>query len=281
MAGFVNTPSVPGSPFDHEAPSYDERFEANRVTHHIRQAVWKSCLQRFSPGDHVLDIACGTGTDAVMLARHGIRVTAFDGSPAMIDLARKKVRSSGLAGMVDVHCVSFDGMDAFQGLLFDGAISNFGGLNCAPSLPGVLESLHALLKPGRYFIASFLNSLCLWETLAFFLRGDMHQALRRQRKDGVEARVGESGRVRVRYYSLRELHNLLGPGFAVRRSYALNVLSPPPNSRSFASEHPSLTSVLLRFDDLVRSAPPWRGFGDHIVVEAQHQNSHYHHRVTL
>lgn len=52
---------------------------------------------RHGAGRHsVLDCACGTGTDAVALARAGYRVWASDGSEAMVDAARRRVTEAGV-----------------------------------------------------------------------------------------------------------------------------------------------------------------------------------------
>ena len=42
------------------------------------------------------DLACGTGTTALLLARRGIRMFGVDLSPAMCRLARQKARHAGL-----------------------------------------------------------------------------------------------------------------------------------------------------------------------------------------
>lgn len=50
----------------------------------------------------VLDIGCGPGDVMLRLAaaRPTVRITAIDGSPAMIELARKAVRSGGFQGQI-------------------------------------------------------------------------------------------------------------------------------------------------------------------------------------
>ncbi len=48
------------------------------------------------PGDRVLDIGCGTGTLAVMMAIKGARVEGFDLSKSMLDVAQQKVNSAGM-----------------------------------------------------------------------------------------------------------------------------------------------------------------------------------------
>ncbi|MEN6480231.1 MAG: class I SAM-dependent methyltransferase [Anaerolineales bacterium] len=48
-----------------------------------------------APGHRWLELACGTGTVAVALARRGWEVTGVDGSAAMLDQARAKAEAAG------------------------------------------------------------------------------------------------------------------------------------------------------------------------------------------
>jgi SAM-dependent methyltransferase len=51
-------------------------------------------------GSPILELACGTGRVLLPLARGGYRVTGVDVSPAMLDVARRKVAAESLAGRV-------------------------------------------------------------------------------------------------------------------------------------------------------------------------------------
>ncbi|WP_433798877.1 class I SAM-dependent methyltransferase [Actinomycetospora sp. CA-084318] len=55
----------------------------------------------------VLDLGCGAGEHAVLLARHGYDVLAADASPTAVDQARDRARASG----VDVSFVVADAFD--------------------------------------------------------------------------------------------------------------------------------------------------------------------------
>ena len=46
----------------------------------LRGRVWQTLERTFTPGQHILELACGTGEDALWLAQRGIQVTATDGS---------------------------------------------------------------------------------------------------------------------------------------------------------------------------------------------------------
>ncbi len=54
-------------------------------------------LRRRHPFDSVLDVACGNGMHAMMLAEMGVAVTAADISEAMLDQARRRAAEAHLA----------------------------------------------------------------------------------------------------------------------------------------------------------------------------------------
>src|SRR5437764_10900547 len=56
-------------------------------------------------GRRVLDYGCGHGMAAVVLARAGAAVTAFDLSPGYVDEARERAAACGVA----IECVVADG----------------------------------------------------------------------------------------------------------------------------------------------------------------------------
>lgn len=59
-----------------------------------REVVRPGVTELLSPqaGDVILDIACGNGNYSAFMAKRGAKVLAFDQSPAMIALARKRQR---------------------------------------------------------------------------------------------------------------------------------------------------------------------------------------------
>lgn len=64
----------------------DHSNEFHRKT--VRPKVTE--LLDIQPDDYVLDVACGNGNYSAFLAEHGANVVAFDYSPKMIDLAKKR-----------------------------------------------------------------------------------------------------------------------------------------------------------------------------------------------
>ncbi|GIH23239.1 SAM-dependent methyltransferase [Acrocarpospora phusangensis] len=78
--------------FDDE-PDHGLRAEVTR-------AAWDRRLRAWAPPGpaDVLDVGCGTGSLAVLLAAAGHRVTGVDLAPQMIELARGKMAAAELAG---------------------------------------------------------------------------------------------------------------------------------------------------------------------------------------
>jgi SAM-dependent methyltransferase len=94
------------------------------------------------PGQHVLDVAAGTGNVATVAAHAGALVTATDLSPGMIALGR--MRTEGLS-------VSWSEADAqalpFGDGSFDVALSAFGAM-FAPDQPKAAAELLRVIEPG-------------------------------------------------------------------------------------------------------------------------------------
>jgi SAM-dependent methyltransferase len=56
---------------------------------------------RIAPGTSLLDVACGAGQLAIPAARAGVKVTAIDLAPNLVEQARKRAAEEGLAVLVD------------------------------------------------------------------------------------------------------------------------------------------------------------------------------------
>lgn len=262
------TPGHVERAFDDVAASYDATFENNPVTESIRRVVWSRLNTAFSSGDRVLELNCGTGTDALMLAGRGVHVTATDASPAMIEQVRNKLRTHAASANVHPLVLNVESMGELQGESFNGAFSNFAGLNCTHQLVHVIEELANLITPGSKFVACLLNRVSLWEMLSYGSRLQFSKALRRFDPSGVEARVGDRT-IRVKYYSPKEFAEMIGPWFEVEEISGLSILSPPPNSSKFIRKHATITRRLLAFDERVRSTRPFNALGDHFLCVAR------------
>jgi SAM-dependent methyltransferase len=94
-------------------------------------------------GKRVLDYGCGHGMAAVVLARAGATVTAFDLSPGYVSEARERARANG----VGVECVVADGEELpFPDASFDAVWGN--AILHHLDLTRAGRELRRVLKPG-------------------------------------------------------------------------------------------------------------------------------------
>src|SRR5262245_4251550 len=71
----------------------------------------------------VLDVGCGTGSLAVMMARNGARVLGIDTSEPMLEVARQRVAREGLADRVELRRLSAMEIDTLPRGAFDFVVS--------------------------------------------------------------------------------------------------------------------------------------------------------------
>ena len=95
-------------------------------------------------GATVLDLGCGPGGAAKCFADKGFKVTAVDGSPEMVRIAREQ---TGL----DVELMRFEDLDIVGA--YDAVWSSFALLHLKKAdLPGALARVARALVPGGYFV---------------------------------------------------------------------------------------------------------------------------------
>ena len=116
------------------------------------------------PRGSMLDLACGTGTLALMMAKRGWRVWGVDGSEGMIAEAKKKLGG----GRTRVDFLRQDMRELKLPEQVGVATSLFDSLNHLPNRQDLLvtfEAVHASLLAGGYFMFDLNNERCfrtLW-----------------------------------------------------------------------------------------------------------------------
>ena len=127
------------SMFDRIAPVYDTM---NRVMTAGLDRRWRreTVRETVSPGDRVLDAACGTGDLAIEASRAGARVVGLDFSGAMLQRARRKApQLEWVQG--DLLALPYEEGE------FDAATVGFGIRNVA-DLEAGLRELRRVVRPG-------------------------------------------------------------------------------------------------------------------------------------
>jgi 2-polyprenyl-3-methyl-5-hydroxy-6-metoxy-1,4-benzoquinol methylase len=257
--------------FDALAFNYDEVFTRSLIGMAQRNPVWKRILQTFRPGQAVLELNCGTGEDALFMARHGISVSAFDASEQMIRVAERRKSCESLSPTVNLQVLAIEDLDRLslelgdRSHLFDGAFSNFSGLNCVEDLQRVARHLSQLLRPKSSALLCFSNRTCAWEMLWYLLRADWERAFRRMRRDGTTAFIAGNP-VRVRYPSVREISESFSPHFRLKLVEGIGILVPPSYVERCAKKQPALIRMFSRLDDRIRRLAGFRTMGDHVLM---------------
>jgi ubiquinone/menaquinone biosynthesis C-methylase UbiE len=244
------------------AETYDQEFTNTIIGQLWREAVWVELDRGFKSGQRVVELNCGTGVDAVHLANSGIQVVACDISPRMIELARKRATMAGLCGLLDFRVVATEMISVLETEgPFDGAFSNFSGLNCVEDLSNVKRDLARLLKPGGRIFVCMLGRFSAWDTLRHVVHGNYKKVFQRcQRGDGV---------IKVQYPSIKEIEGVFSPQFSLRRWKGIGVTLPPSYVEHWARRFPHLTMALARVDRVIGRVPPLRSMASCILLEME------------
>ncbi len=256
------------APFDGAAPLYDEAFTQTNIGKAQRDAVWRHFERAFTSGQVVLDIGCGTGVDACFLAERGVRVVACDSSPQMLAIADRRIAEQRLQKMVQSVLLPAEAIGSLRtNELFDGAISNFGALNCVKDVSQFAGGLAALLKPGARALLVWIGPACLWELIWYLVHRNARKAFRRFHRDGVSANVAGGPPFRVTYPTIRSLAAALHPELRLRSIRGIGVAVPPSYMESCATNHPYLMHSFSFADRALSRIPGIRVLADHVLLE--------------
>ncbi len=259
--------------FDAVASHYDAVYgpQGNAVMTWMRQESLTLLKATFPPVSYLLEIGCGTGEEALALARSGRRVLATDISPKMASLALAKARAADLDDRVAALAAPAAGMGALQPPTpFDGAYASFGALNCEPHLEQLGAVLARLIRPGGAFVCSVMGRCCPFEMAWFLLHGRPRVAFRRLHPGWRAAPVAGTEDVEVsvatRYISVRDVRQAFFPAFAIERTLSLPLLLPPPYLDAIFRRYRGLFRTLGRLERQLRHCWPWRLWGDHVAL---------------
>jgi SAM-dependent methyltransferase len=328
--------------FDAMAADYDDGFTHTELGQRLRRAVHRRLDHHFQPGHRVLELNCGTGEDAVHLARRGVHVVATDRSPEMIRVTRAKARRAGVADRIQAQPLAMEDLDpglhgdpsseggssrarppdpgftpgatqfhpegwetgagggfppsskggaiqedrgdfcigsdlppsSKRGTIqedrggfeppFDGAFSNFGGLNCVDDLEAVARRLAPCLKPGAPLLLCIMGPSVPWEWAWYLLHREPKKAFRRWTRGGVPWRG-----ITIRYPSIGAARRAFQPDFHARRVAGVGTFLPPTYAEPWAARHPRLLNFLERWERRLERCPPIPHLADHYLLELE------------
>ncbi|HTU62738.1 MAG TPA: class I SAM-dependent methyltransferase [Polyangiales bacterium] len=252
--------------FDSVAADYDGPRGNNALIQRMRAEVWRLLDHTFGEGGHLLDLGCGTGLDAVRMARQGHRVTATDWSPCMAERTRERAAHEGMSDRVRSCAIGAHELERFAGTeVFDGAYSNFGALNCVPELERMAGQCARLLRPGGALVCSVIGRICPWEMVHYLRRGQWARVRVRYARGFVRVGLNRQD-VYTHYYTPREFFAPFAAHFSLIEQRGLCILAPPPYLTLVRERHPRWYEWSWRVDRRIAGWPLLRSLGDHFVI---------------
>jgi len=280
--------------FSRAAPLYESDEELNPLARWTRRRSLAILDAAFQPGDRVIEIGCGTGVEAIHLARRGVTVVATDAAPGMIAALSAKIAPGGPADdladrimpiFLPAHRIGdllddpdldhlirtphpLRGYPALRNP-FDGAYSSMGPLNCEPDLNPVADALSQLIRPGGRVVLGLLNRWCLWE-MAWYLRSLQPKiAFRRWpgRAEATSRSAWQEEKFTCYYWDRSTIERAFSQHFRVTRREGLPWLLPPFYLDGLIRRAPRFFKLIARIDRRFAALWPAYDIGDHLVIQ--------------
>ncbi len=252
--------------FDSVAAEYDGPRGNNALIQDMRQEMWRWLDKTFTPGSRLADLGCGTGLDAIRMARLGHSVTATDWSPQMVQRSADRAADAGLTDRVRAIAVGAHELARLDGGgSYDGAYSNLGPLNCVPDLHEVARQCARLLKPGGSLVFTVVGRVCPWEIAHFLRRGRWARVKVRFARDFVPVGMNKHT-IWTHYYGPREFYRAFKRHFTLTHYRGLCVFAPPPYLTQVRERRRATYNRLWRLDRRIAGWPLLRGVGDHFLI---------------
>jgi SAM-dependent methyltransferase len=183
-----------------------------------------------NPDSKILDMACGAGRHAILLARKGYNVTGVDLSENLLSIAEELSLNENLPAKF-IHSDIREYISEMKFDLILNLFTSFGYFETDDENFSILKKAYDLLKPGGSFVLDVFNSYYLTKNLVEFSEekinnSEIHQyrEIKDKRvikkivvtKDGKLSRYLES----VRMYTIEELENVLNKiGFDIYKTF--------------------------------------------------------------
>jgi SAM-dependent methyltransferase len=197
----------------------------------FRHVLQERLRELFRPGARVLNLGCGAGDDAVLLAARGVSVLGFDLSAGAVQQARRRALAAGVGSRARFEVRMPHALRLEDGV-FDGAFAGPGALERA-ELPALGRALAAALRDEAPVLLS----------------------------------VAAPRPAAARYGARAADQRRLGPAFTWSRGFGLGVFVPAPARDGWAPRHPHAFAVLAALESVVREWPVLRDLGGHLVLE--------------
>jgi len=259
--------------FDSASEEYDFTISHNYINTWIRERSVSELLRLVNRDDTLVEIGCGTGVEALDIARHVSRIIATDISDKMIEILKQKIQAKKAFDKIiplklraaDISKVK----DALEGSKAQAAYSFNGALNCEPDLEHFVEGLASVLVPGGYFACSVRNSLCIGEAVAHAAVLQFEKMAPRKRR-AVMVSVGGID-IPAFYYSPLAFARFFERRFKLRRMIGLPAFMPPAYLSDYYVRFKRIASLLEKLEFGLGDRVPFNLMGDQTLFIFQNR----------
>ena len=260
--------------FDHIAKDYDTDFTFSEIGKGQRNSVYKF-LHKLPNKLKILELNCGTGEDAIWLAKQNNQVLATDISLEMIAVAKQKaIEIDNLKfKQLDINNLDFrliDDRRKTKNSKFDIIFSNFGGLNCLnPSeIKKFFKNASKISNKSGKLILVIMPKNTLWERLYFTLKGQFKKAKRRNTYDSINVNVAGK-QVKTWYYNPKDIKKMASPYFKVVARKPIGFFIPPSYLENYFVKHKRFLSFLYLLEKRMTKFGFLSKYSDHYLIELE------------
>lgn len=252
--------------FDKAAGNYDDTFTQTDIGKMQRSLVYTELSKHLDTVETILEINCGTGEDAIWLARQNFHVIATDISPKMIEIAKSKRTFDNLrfeiANINEIPS-KFDRKD------FDLLLSNFGGLNCLSDveLKSFFQNISTVLTEKGKLALVIMPKNTLWEQFYFLAKAQFRNVSRRKKTSVIADVDGE--KVRTFYYNPKDIVNLAKADFETVTVKPVGFFVPPSYLDGFLKNKKGLLQFLNRLEKGIKNWQFLSKYADHYIIVLQ------------
>lgn len=241
--------------FDEDAKLFEKRFDENPVLQKIRNDFRKYTEKH--EFKNALEIGCGPGIDIVYFASKypDKKVSAFDVSPGMVEMASKNIADYKLSNAQVKTGTVEDIPKNFPDQKFDMVYVYFGGLNTVYDMDRVVKILKSVMTEDATFVMTCVNRYYILDTLIRMLKLKFGEATARFRNKWKGYSPGRDLKSYV--YSSRFIKKHFTPEFKIidRRGYS--IFYPPWYGARHLNKLKGMASFLWKLDNFLQKTFLW------------------------
>ncbi len=252
--------------FDGVAEEYDAHILGNPINLWLRNRSVALLTGIFRPGDTIVEVGCGTGTETLALAKRGITVIATDISSRMLAVLERKATSEGVRDrVVPLRSRPYQLKESLERAGYrsvDGAYSTYGAVNTDPRLSDMAAALHSVIRADGRLILGVWNKFCLYEIAGYSLRLRPSMAVARLSNP---VPIGKSRFcISTNSFTVGSMSRVLSKFFKLEGVRGVGIFLPPSNLTRYLP-HRRIERFVKYADFHIEGLYPFNRLGDHFL----------------